>query len=315
MKQYFAVLLAVLINSHAWACDVCGGSAGGFGFGYLTGFKNNFVSLSYQNQRYLSTHPKLFENEITKQSNDIFENIEVSYRHAIGNRWIAVAQLPFKHNMLISEKTYATAGIGDISLTGIYKLISQGNTTTEKQLVWQLGLKAGLPTGKNNLLFDGVWIANMQHGSGSWSLAANSIYFYRMKQLGISGEILAKTNGANVNQYQFGNEILINQDFFYRIKTSKGAYLPTFGIEFLSRAKDWENKQNLEKNVYSGVASTSAVGGLSMYRNKFGMRIFGQMPIKSTISNGYVSAKPSLKFQFIYLIPSKNLKTTQNENT
>ncbi|MBO6515235.1 MAG: hypothetical protein JJ975_01620 [Bacteroidia bacterium] len=305
MKNFILSVVFVCIAGNTLACDACGCSAGGMGFGYIPLQKNHFVGLSYQYNSFETTHPALFENENDELSLDKFRTVIAWGRFYINDRLLVSGFVPFKVNSVVSPTSdYRVNGLGDVRLQAMYTLIQRGNSMSVKQFRWLSGGSLNLPTGKQDENTSTV-LPNLQPGTGGYGFEINNQITWRRYNIGVTTEVNLLANTANTNDYRFGNEVASNTVVFYRIKRERISVIPQLGIAQLHRAKDLTYASTETVNALSGIQLISAIAGLSVYTQRFGVRMYAQQPMHHSLSDGYTKPIHLANLQLLYLLTSK----------
>ena len=166
--RYVFAWLLLCSSLATWACDACGCSAGGVGFGYIPFQQRHMIGLHYQNNHFETTHPALFSNETDEVSLDKFNTLSLWGRYYLNEKWFLSGVVPVKRNSLkLDNETTTLMGIGDVQLQGYYALLSRGETMSDKQLNWFIGGQLYLPTG-NLDASTRQSLPNLQLGSGAF---------------------------------------------------------------------------------------------------------------------------------------------------
>ncbi len=307
--QYVFVWLLLCSSLATWACDACGCSAGGVGFGYIPFQQRHMIGLHYQNNQFETTHPALFSTETDQVSFDKFNTLSLWGRYYLNEDWFLSAVVPFKSNSFnLGNETTQLTGLGDIQLQGYYSLLSRGDAMSDKQLNWFLGGQLFLPTGRQD---DATRqsLPNLQLGSGAFGSGLLSTISYRKYNLGISSEMTSRFNTSNKYNYSFGRELSTNSLLFYRVKRERVTLIPQLGVYTLNRAKDYIDRSQKSINILSGVSQLNAVVGVSVYVANIGLRTYYHLPVSHSISNDQTKPTQSFNIQLLYLLKSKN-----NEN-
>lgn len=303
--RYVFAWLLMFSSLATWACDACGCSAGGVGFGYIPFQQRHMIGLHFQNNQFETTHPALFSTETDQVSFDKFNTLSIWGRYYLNEKWFISGVVPVKRNSIkIGNKTTRLVGIGDVQIQAYYSLLSRGETMTDKQLNWFVGSQLYVPSGSQDASTRQS-LPNLQLGSGAFGTGILSTISYRWYNLGISSEVTSRFNASNKYHYKFGNEISSNNLLFYRIKRARTTIIPQLGLYTLNRAKDHIDWNQKSINVLSGVAQLNTVVGTSIYLSNVGLRMYYHLPIKHAISNNQTKPTQSFNIQLLYLLKSK----------
>lgn len=300
--------LCVLWLHNVKACDVCGCTSGGMGFGYIPLQNTHLIGLSYEHSHFNTVHPALFANEEDQTGEDRFNTANLWLRYHIKPRWIGMVIVPVKVNSsLIGEDFTRLAGLGDIQLKALYSLVKKGDMQSVNQANWYVGGTLTLPSGRidQSTLTS---LPNLQPGRGVPGGEFNTILSARRYNLGFNLESAFGFQKANSNGYRYGSEIRSYILAFARIKRKKMAYLPQLGISHVHRNKDVEDVSMGTTNHFSGITLYNAVAGFATYGDRFGGRGFFSYPLSHHISSGYVTPKPQINLQFLHVITFKKNK-------
>ncbi len=305
MRLIAVCTIVLLSNMIVQACDACGCSTGGVGFGYVPFQKKHLIGLTYQYNQFTTEHPPLFANEDRTTSIDDFNTAVLWGRYYFTEKFMVSGYVPFKNNSVVenSSKTIVR-GIGDIRIQPLYGIVNKGNTMSDKQLNLFVGGSLVVPSGRidNDTRFT---LPNLQPGTGTFSGGISYLFSVRRFNLGFSSEVGTMTYGTNSNDYRFGNEISSTNIFFYRFKNERSTLIPQIGIYQLHRQKDYLYHSLNTKNPFSGVELIAAQIGSSLYLNSVGLRAYYQIPISSNLSDGLTTPNRLFTFQFLYLLNTK----------
>ena len=213
--------------------------------------------------------------------------------------------LPFKKNSIKNDNdSKRVSGLGDVQLQVFYNIVSNGNFMSDKQLNWFVGGQLYIPTGSQDPNTQNE-LPNLQLGTGALGFGGLSTFSMRMFNFGFSSEITSRLNLANVNKYRYGNEILTNNLFFYRIKRKSATIIPQLGLFTFNRDKDFLNVEQNTVNKLSGVRQLNGVVGVSVYVSNFGIRMYYHLPLSYLISDGQTTPNRTINIQLLHLLKIK----------
>ncbi len=297
----FAWLL-IGVSLATWACDACGCSAGGVGFGYIPFQQRHIVGIHYQNNTFETVHPALFNDETDQVSLDKFNTLSIWGRYYISDKWFVSGVLPFKKNSITKNNIITRViGLSDAQVQAYYNVVNQGNNMSDKQLNWFIGGQVYLATGKQDNKTQ-TTLPNLQLGTGAWGVGGLSTFSMRLYNLGFSSELTSRFNTVNSNNYRYGNEVLSNNLFFYRIKRKSVTIIPQLGLFSFNRSRDFLDAQQKTVNILSGVSQLNGVVGTSFYMANVGIRLYYHLPLSYVISNGYTKPNRTINIQLLHLL-------------
>ena len=294
-------MLCITNITSVLACDVCGGGAAMSGLGFLPNSDFHFVGLTYRLRTYSTEHPKLFDSDPIVKGSNLFQTTELWSRYTVNNRVQLLGFFPLHSKQLDDEslpKAQNNFGLGDISLVTNYQIIKNDN------LRWFLGAGLKLPTGESNHKIDGDIIPNMQLGTGSTDLLFTSNLTLFRKQRGLNAELNYSLNTLNKRYYRYGNTLDFSALGFAQLSRGGLMYIPQIGVNYLHIQKDQINAITQKTEFYSGVSLLSVPIGLDIYKGNFGLRTKCNIPVRGTLSEGYVIPEVNVQAQLIYIINS-----------
>lgn len=301
--------VAILFVPKASACDACGCSSGGIGFGLIPFQKTHMMGMQYQYDKYTTFHKALFSTETDEESVDKFQTATVWARFFVKKRWAITGYVPFKYNSVQTDKLTAVGGISDIKLQALYAVLQKGDNMSLKQTTWYIGSSVGFPTGKIDAETEKT-LPLIQPGTSSWITEVNTQFSIRNKNLGLNLEASASHFSPVGTNYKFGSQWIGKQVVFYRIKRPKTTWIPEIGVSEFIKANDYLNKNTI--NSLSGSRLFTAVIGTSFYKDMWGLRGFYQLPFYDKISSGISQPNQLFTIQFLHLLTFKKQKNESN---
>lgn len=288
------------------ACDVCGCSAMDTRIGVLPDLRMNTLRAGYSFRSFETTHPKLFAQEQDRISNERYNSFALSARFFVWRNWMVTAELPY-HNYEQQEDgtTFSTSGIGDASIGVQYLYTLPGDESTKlDQFLFGGGVK--LPTGKRGVYGDdsGILNENMQPGSGSLDVTALVNYLRRRGKWGLQLQASARYNGANEEEYRFGERFSTSGRVLRWLNFGKNKQfiaLPSAELGWDHSNADWLNDALAVRNTESGGYRVSAGVGLDVFIGRFGFNAQVQVPLWYEMGEGYIAPQQFAHGGFTFL--------------
>ncbi len=312
MKKTIIIIACALVSTGVLACDVCGGASMNIGFGYIPLQKRHIIGLNYNFNSFQTTHPTM-DGISGIESKDQFHSIDLWMRYFISNKWIAVANIPYRSNSIVSDHfNYSSKGLGDISVQLYYSVWQYGSSTSKTQARWLAGAGIKAPTASGKSSNEQNFVQNIQVGSNSWDYLFGSNFSLKHNKIGINQETNYSLNGVDNKDFKFGNLFKAKLTLFRQLSMKKSSTIPQIGLSYMQQSKDliWAER-NIER-LYSGKEQLGLTIGADYYRKSFGIRLNTEIPLHYQLSEGLVKPKAMLNLQFLYFItPVK--KKTNNE--
>jgi hypothetical protein len=278
----------LLASMAASACDVCGCSLGGNYFGLLPALDKNFVGLRWSQAKfyaYMNHQSDYFQEEY---SHDTYRRIELWGRFAIGERVQLFAFVPYLYNdMNGSAQQLRANGLGDISVTGNYRMYK---TVDEKSVFQQTILLGGgvkIPTGSFNMEDRGKLVnPNFQMGTGSLDFMINAIYNIKHKRVGLNAESGYKMNTRNKENYKFGNQFYLSASLLYSINVGAFTFLPNAGVYYEQAANHKEGNVTITN---TGGKALFLSAGLETYLKMMSFGVNYKSPLSQTYNSDSIA--------------------------
>ena len=278
---------AFKIYSPALFCDACGCSANGGSMGFSSMLDNNFVGLRYLKQSY-SSQDGIFNNSPWIDEN--FNTIQAWTRIPISSKIQISGLIPYHFNeRKWTDKTETIAGLGDITLIGLYSIYEtkKDSTTFTHKLNAGVGIK--IPTGKfdaaNNL---GTINQSFQLGTGSWDYQLVAEYVIKRNQLGVNSMLNYVLKTENNKKYQYGNQFNFTNTLFYLFETKNETKIaPQLGI---AGEIYQSNKQHQVKLANTSGEILFGKLGVEAGKDKFSVGVNAMLPVRQNLSNGKMEA-------------------------
>jgi len=279
LKKITGVLVMLLLSGYLLACDVCSV--------YLSINPNDYknsIGLNYR-MRFMegtigspvkslpTKHLGHLESVVGEQAvNEIYQLMELRGQYFINERFHMVLTVPMVNNYRsIGDYTNADLyGFGDPVLLAKYQLYNTRCEDKIPQITHRILAGAGVkaPLGSINRTFNGSDAdIDMQPGTGSVDFFALAEYVMLIKKRwGISTNVIYKMNTANKNQFQYGNVLASNLNFFTSLKVKSWMFQPALGGYMETASVDMEQKESLSGTGGTVVYSTA---GLYTYLGRF----------------------------------------------
>jgi hypothetical protein len=274
------------------ACAVCGGSASNQNMAVQPQFYKHFAGIQYQYRSFNSTHPA--KDGAASHSNEQYNTIQVWGRYNIGNRLRLFGFIPYISNIHEENgKKTNCSGLGDISFLGNIRVLSLKQPSNNWQHDLQIGGGLKLPTGRYNKesILRGDNLPNMQPGTKSWDVTANTIYTARYKSLGGTIDASYTIVTPNTDDYKFGNRLSTGVSVFYWWQTKKCIILPQSGVRLDATAGDYEYySRNIKSDMTGGQQLYISVG-IQAYYKFSGIQFLYYIPVYQHYADGLVKSK------------------------
>lgn len=300
MKKYMISALLVAMGLNTMACDVCGCLASDMGFGYIPVQNRTLIGLSFTHNSYNTTH---FESQYNLEtSKDLFYSASIWSRFSIKEKLILQLSLPYNYSSVdLPDQLYTNSGIGDLNILAYYQIVSRENEMKQFKLRWLIGSGIKAPTGNHQRLSKGIYIQNIQNGSGSWDIPFGSNFSLIKGQIGLNNETQYLLNGSNDLNFKFGNKLTSKTMGFYRYRYNDISLIPQIGYVFEQQAKDLIDADAQITRLYSGREIHDLYLGLDLYYKNIGLRMNSRFNMVSNIAENTVQPKKMLNLQFLYI--------------
>jgi hypothetical protein len=292
MKMRYTILILlmfILIDISANACDVCGCSLGGNYYGILPQFSKNFIGLRWSQAKFYAHMDHDSQYLADEYSHDTYNKVELWGRFYVNKKFQVFAFVPYSFNTMNgTEQVISAHGLGDITLLGNYLIFNTGEDKTRKfkhTLMAGAGIK--LPTGSNDLSDRGKLVnANFQMGTGSTDFLTSAVYTLRYQKVGLNTETGYKINTRNADKYHFGNQFHASSQFFYWQKVKSFSFLPNAGAYYEQAAR---HKQGSVVQANTGGAALFATAGLETYFKNFTLGVNYKHPLSQIYNSDDVA--------------------------
>ncbi|MFH6946557.1 transporter [Flavobacterium sp. FlaQc-50] len=267
-------------------CDACGCSASGGSMGFSSMLNNNFVGVRYFKQGYTS-RDGIFNNSPWIDEN--FNTIQAWARIPITQKIQISALVPYHfHERELTSGTESIAGLGDITVMGLYSVYETKKDSTLFTHKINLGAGVKMPTGKfaeaNNL---GSINQSFQLGTGSWDYLLVSEYVIKKNNLGLNTMLNYVFKTENSKNYQYGDQFNYASTLFYLFNLEALQLVPQLGLA----------GEVYQTNKQHGLDLPDTAGdilfgkfGIEVGRDKFSLGINAMLPINQNLSSGKMEA-------------------------
>lgn len=289
--RILVLALALVVSTPSFACDVCGCSIAGGGFGLLSGATQHFVGIGYSHLRY--------QNEVAPVE-DHFNRFQLTGQVQIKRRWRVQAVVPVVLNQRYDERssTLRANGLGDVQLLGSYAFVDQMLDKGGRLLITG-GFGVNLPTGAfDRQIFRRPLPEDFNPGRGAFGLIGELRAQATKGNYGLLSLVRHERNDYNEANYRFGDRWLVLAKAYRRIKTKQVGLVPSIGLEYAHIAPN--SRRETEVALHgSGGNSFNLSGGIQAERNKYAFGLEAAYPLSQTFGNGDALATPRLDFTLI----------------
>ncbi|HMU47504.1 MAG TPA: transporter [Chitinophagaceae bacterium] len=299
------ILLFIILTIHpliSGACDICGCGIGNSYLGILPDFRNHIFGLRYRYNSML-THVGLNGNNTYLTTKEIYNTAEVWGGWNLGTRFRIIGIIPYSYNQRSNQGiTNKKNGLGDISLSGFYKLFSSQKTTGKNKLFTQslwLGGGIKLATGKYNPKDKSSTSENLnlfQLGSGSTDFSISGMYDVRVQNAGLNLSSSYKINTENKYDYQYGNKFNLSAQVYYKFNIkNKVTVAPNAGIQYEKSQKDFDS--GFEVSASGGNLSLTTIG-VEVSFKKVAIGANFQTSLSQNLADGIAKANNRMMVHF-----------------
>lgn len=306
MRKFMLVWVCVVKCLVVQACDACGCSVGGDGWGIMPNYNRHFAGIRLQYRTFHNAHESTHNGSLgTVTGNDYFYRNDFVGRFAINKRIQLMAVLPYRYNQRV-EEGYNTIqkGIGDASLYLQYLLIQPSDKDWKHALQVSIGGEA--PTG--SFIFSHEIPATLQTGSGTWDWMPGVSYTLRYRTFGINLEATQRFNGHTRSGYDWGNSSSASSRLFYSLVKENHTFMPWLGIALEYFESNIENMKYQIRAAYTGGHLVNALGGLDYYANRMMAGVEVGLPIINAMSDGASLMHIHAGVRFVFFIQKSNSK-------
>jgi hypothetical protein len=308
MKNFILVVLALLVGHVVLACDACGCSSNGDGWGIMPNYNRHFAGMRFHYRHYHNEHPMNSSDNTSLSGDDHFYRADLQFRYTINRRFQIATVLPYRfNNRTEGESQLKKEGIGDVSVQFQFLPVLPGNGKLKHALQLTGGIEA--PTGK--FKFSHEVPVNMQMGSGSWDYLAGLSYTIRHRNIGFNAEGTYRMNGYSKSGYDWGNSYTVANRLFYNVsRDSSASLLPWIGMSYEHYESNIENMKYQIRAAYSSGELLLLNGGIDYFNNKVAIGAEFGIPLINAMSEGYSAVKINCGIRLLVFInPIKKQKT------
>lgn len=263
--------LMIFPTEKAFSCDVCGGASAADMGGVLPQFQKNVVGLRWRHSSFLHTGTAASMSNDGLVKKDQFVAYDLWLRWYVHQKIQLLAVLPYQqHTRIATLGNQQLRGLGDIQLSGMYKLLdSPASPENPLRHLLLLGAAVKLPNGpyqqrdQARLLFP----AAFQLGSGTYSYGFSALYSLRYQRWGLQTDINYRQHTTNELDYRFGNQLFGGLSLFYWYDKGSLTLLPQIACMVESMGKDLS--YSVYKPATGGNASLLGLGIDAFYKNLY----------------------------------------------
>lgn len=274
-------------------CDACGSSSSGGAFGFGEINEKNAVVLRYLFQQYRTKETNFNDSP---WSDEYFQTIQALGLINVLPKVKAMVIVPYHFlERTTSVSLFKNNGIGDVSLIGLYQVVSSDESSQFKH---QLHVGAGikLPTGKFNQSSMSL-NPGLQLGTGSTDYVFLSEYLLSYKKINIQNLLNFQYKTENKNRFQFGQHYNVNINFMYNWQINQIKLVPQLGysLEYNNENIDFGVIQPNSKSILHLWRT-----GLMMKYNKWTLSLQYFSPISQQMFNEKVELSKRFGLGFHY---------------
>ncbi|MEY3397963.1 MAG: hypothetical protein RL220_557 [Bacteroidota bacterium] len=297
MKIIVMLMTWLVMCVSAYACDICGSSHGGDGWGITPNFNRHFLAARVNWRTFRNSSGSISEGDY-QEGHDSFLRLELAGRYAISDRWQIMGVMPYVVNEHYSDAmTHHIHGVGDASLLGQYMLISPGNGFPSHAC--QLSAGVNVPTGK--FRFSHNIPSGIQQGSGSWDLQSGAGYTFRREKFGVQAEVMYRFNSRTRGGYDWGDQLSSALRGFGIVRQPDGSvWMPFVGSSYECAFPDIENLKYDIRAPYTGGEMLIVNSGLEYYGSSTGFGVDAGIPVYCNRAGGSSNMTMQLSGRFIY---------------
>lgn len=300
LRTYFIVFCLILSGlTSAFACDACGCSAGGYGWGLMTDYRNSFFRLSYYDLGFRSS-----AEHGHYSSSDKFTSINVSFRYVFKrvHRLRLLGELPYGRNIRQNELGRSEIeGIGDPTLLLNYTVLNKSLCNDSYSIFLEVGSGAQLPVGEYepHIDLEKNLPQNFNVGKGTWSyiFQANAAFNYKSSGLIINSQV--QWNGDTPQGYHFGNSIRTQLTAYADIPMRDFILTPNLAVFHEHIGVDHYATGNAVPET--GGAGTFLSPAINLRRESLLVGLSYSVPIAGEYSGGVIEADKRITMQLSYI--------------
>jgi len=297
MKKIIFFLLLLATIQSASACDICGSGSGGSYIGILPDFHKHVAGLRYRSNSML-THIGVGGSTTYLTTRETFRTLEAWGGWNISPRFRLMASLPYSFNERKNEtERSAKNGLGDATLSGYYRLLSNDKSIGTKLLTQSLWIGGGvkLATGRYNPSDKASAESSLnlfQLGTGSTDFILSAMYDIRLQNVGVNLASAYKVNNANRYDYEYGNKFNLSAQAYYKVSLGDALMItPNAGVQYENGSHDIDHGFSVMAsggNLLLGTVGAEAAFG------KIAIGASLQTPLTQRLASGMAKAEHRL---------------------
>lgn len=263
------------------------------------------ISLSYQNNNLKDAFEASERIEDPLGRTASVEHINLELEYGLANQIsIMVATSYYKKKRELTVKTgtssisetvnFSGAGFGDVIVLGKYQIVAPTILSA-----WELSIGGGakLPIGDFRQAVDGTRLSiDLQPGTGApdlfaWGFVMRSMPAYRLR---LYGNALYRYSGTNMDNYRFGDEILLSVGAGYGL-------LDYLDLSLLFKGRfakqDYSNGRILQS---TGSRTYSIMPNIIYYEDHSALRLFAQFPFYRNVNGLQLTLSQLVGMELLY---------------
>lgn len=292
-NSFHTILESNLYAEDDFDCDACGCAASGGNFGYGDLTQDKMLSVRYLNQRYRSKET-LFNN--APWSTEDFHTIQALGLIKITPKIKTLLLVPYHFlERSTTQGAQSLQGIGDVSLLGIYEIMSK--ISDKNQHFWYAGAGVKFPTGNFDTQLRGNVNPGFQLGTGSFDYSLLTEYQWVYQKFGWQSLANYTIKTENKYLFQFGNQLNLSTLWFYRLEQTKFTWTPQVGYAFETNQANSDFRVEIPNS--DGYIHLLRAG-FEMERAKMKMGTTFFLPLQQNLINETVELKHRVNVSFQY---------------
>ena len=275
----------------AQACDVCGCSIAGGGFGLVSGATRHFVGVGYAHVGY--------DNDVAPVR-DRLHRYQLVGQATLRDYWRVRVSLPYHHNVRLDERTetLTASGFGDVELHVSYAAVDRRLDGGGRALVL-LGGGAQLPTGK----FDRrIARRNLPEDFNPGRGALVPHLELRAQLTGDRWGVLAQARTerplANDAGYRYGQRVSAQLRGLRRFATQQAGIVATAGLAYSHVGESLREESGDGLHGSGGEALLSTLG-IQLERNAHALGLNAGLPHRERFAEDATATTFSLDLNLI----------------
>lgn len=281
MKSIISIAFCLTAFTDSIACPFCGCGNSNYQIGLLPTYQKAFAGV-----RYTYTHFNTLSADGTQFSHDYFHTTEIWGGYQKGKVQI-MAFIPYITTHKSSDDgVINNAGLGDVLVLTNYQIFSFTEPKNDKAYNHTLWVGGGikLKTGDSKVDVNDpaftVGDFTSTPGTGSTDFLINAAHNLVMGNNGVVTNLAYRINGANNQQFQYGNRIYLNAAYFHSWPVGQLVFRPQIGLNVVINETNRYQGQEIvgsEGHVLSGNL------GLNLQWGEVGFLVNGFMPVAQNL--------------------------------